>query len=49
MPDLPYERYRFYLPPISRLPKALEAAVQEVADRKWIGQYRRELPVPVDA
>ncbi|KEI43076.1 hypothetical protein [Saccharopolyspora rectivirgula] len=49
MPDLPYERYRFYLPPISRLPKALEAAVQEVAGRKWIGQYRRELPVPVDA
>ncbi|MDA3628618.1 hypothetical protein [Saccharopolyspora oryzae] len=48
MPGLPGERYRFHLPPFSRLPKALEGAVQDVAPQKWVGQYRREQPKPQD-
>lgn len=43
---LPVTRYRFYLPPLSRLPRQLETAVQEMAPRKWVGHYRRELPKP---
>ncbi|SDW73597.1 hypothetical protein SAMN05216215_10052 [Saccharopolyspora shandongensis] len=46
MPGLPGERYRFHLPPFSRLPKELEDAVQTVAPQKWIGRYKRELPPP---
>lgn len=42
----PGERYRFHLPPFSRLPKQLERAVRAIAPRKWIGQYRRHLPPP---
>ncbi|MDR7301103.1 hypothetical protein [Haloactinomyces albus] len=44
MPGLPGIRYRFHLPPLSRLPRHLEHAVQDVAPQKWIGHYRRELP-----
>ncbi|WP_188985420.1 hypothetical protein [Saccharopolyspora thermophila] len=44
MPGLPGERYRFHLPPFSRLPRNLEAAVQAVAPQKWVGQYKRRLP-----
>lgn len=40
----PGERYRFHLPPFSRLPKTLEGAVRGIVPRKWIGQYRREQP-----
>jgi hypothetical protein len=43
---LPATRYRFFLPPLSRLPRALQTSVQEVAPRKWVGHYRRELPKP---
>ncbi|GAA4886498.1 hypothetical protein GCM10023222_51890 [Saccharopolyspora cebuensis] len=46
MPGLPGERYRFHLPPFSRLSRSLEGAVQTVAPRKWVGQYRRESPAP---
>jgi hypothetical protein len=46
MPGLPGERYRFHLPPFSRLPKTLEGAVQAIAPAKWVGQYRRHLPPP---
>ncbi|MGP4018043.1 hypothetical protein [Saccharopolyspora sp. 5N708] len=46
MPGLPGERYRFHLPPFSRLPKTLEGAVQKIAPHKWVGQYRRQLPPP---
>ncbi|KAA5832711.1 hypothetical protein ABT337_12910 [Saccharopolyspora hirsuta] len=48
MPGMPGERYRFHLPPFSRLPKTLEAAVQDVAPQKWVGHYRRQLPKPQD-
>ncbi|MBA8825228.1 hypothetical protein FHX42_002579 [Saccharopolyspora lacisalsi] len=41
MPGLPGVRYRFHLPPLSRLPHRMEQAVQSVAPRKWVGQYRR--------
>lgn len=44
MPGLPGVRYRFHLPPLSRLPRQLERAVQHAAPRKWVGQYRRHLP-----
>ncbi|GAA2778677.1 hypothetical protein [Saccharopolyspora taberi] len=44
MPGLPAERYRFHLPPFSRLPRSLEHGVQAVAPRKWVGHYKRELP-----
>ncbi|MEV4644049.1 hypothetical protein [Saccharopolyspora sp. NPDC049426] len=43
---LPPDRYRFHLPPFSRLPKDLEAAVKDIAPQKWVGQYRRHLPRP---
>jgi hypothetical protein len=46
MPGLSGERYRFHLPPFSRLPKTLEGAVQKIAPHKWVGQYRRQLPPP---
>lgn len=46
MPGLPGERYRFHLPPVGRLPKTLESAVQSVAPSKWVGHYRRQLPPP---
>ncbi|MCI2422066.1 hypothetical protein MOQ72_32005 [Saccharopolyspora sp. K220] len=46
MPGLPGERYRFHLPPFSRLPKTLEGAVQTIAPHKWVGQYRRQSPPP---
>ena len=46
MPGLPGVRYRFHLPPVSRLPRYLEHAVQAVAPRKWVGHYRREQPAP---
>ncbi|MBB5155346.1 hypothetical protein [Saccharopolyspora phatthalungensis] len=46
MPGLPGERYRFHLPPFSRLPKELEGAVQTVAPQKWVGHYKRHLPPP---
>ncbi|MHA6805435.1 hypothetical protein [Salinifilum ghardaiensis] len=42
----PGERYRFHLPPFSRVPKQLERAVRGIAPRTWIGQYRRHLPPP---
>lgn len=44
MPGLPDERYRFHLPPLTRLPRSLEQAVQPVAARKWLGHYQRRLP-----
>lgn len=43
---LPPDRYRFHLPPFSRLPKELERAIRDIAPQKWIGTYRRELPRP---
>lgn len=43
---LPSARYRFFLPPLSRLPRRLESAVQSAAGRKWLGHYRRDLPHP---
>jgi hypothetical protein len=46
MPGLPGVRYRFHLPPFSRLPRQLEHAVQMVAAQKWVGHYKRELPKP---
>jgi hypothetical protein len=46
MSGLPTVRYRFHLPPFTRLPRHLEDAVQAVASRKWVGQYKRELPAP---
>lgn len=46
MPGLPMLRYRFHLPPFSRLSSELEGAVQDVAPRKWIGRYRRQSPPP---
>ncbi|WP_093146778.1 hypothetical protein [Saccharopolyspora antimicrobica] len=46
MPGMPGERYRFHLPPFSRVPKTLEAAVQDIAPQKWVGHYRRQLPKP---
>ncbi|MBQ6644115.1 MAG: hypothetical protein IJH84_24215 [Saccharopolyspora sp.] len=42
--DTPGVRYRFHLPPFSRVPRAVEQAVQTSAPRKWIGHYRRHLP-----
>ncbi|GAB3276670.1 hypothetical protein GCM10027563_04030 [Parasphingorhabdus pacifica] len=47
MQGLPHVRYRFHLPPFTRLPRALEGAVRSVAANKWIGNYRRELPESV--
>ncbi|RCW45202.1 hypothetical protein DFQ14_103168 [Halopolyspora algeriensis] len=44
MPGLPGVRYRFHLPPLSRLPRRLEHAVQELAPHKWVGHYRRQFP-----
>ncbi|MEU6130119.1 hypothetical protein ABZ805_13200 [Saccharopolyspora sp. NPDC047091] len=44
LPETPSVRYRFHLPPFTRLPRALERAVQTVAPRKWVGHYRRHLP-----
>ncbi len=46
MSGLPGVRYRFHLPPLSRLPRRLEGAVHAVAPRKWVGNYRRHLPSP---
>lgn len=46
MPGLGDLRYRFHLPPFSRLPRRVENAVQTVAPRKWIGRYGRQLPPP---
>ncbi|CAM05408.1 hypothetical protein A8924_6583 [Saccharopolyspora erythraea NRRL 2338] len=46
MPGLPGERYRFHLPPFSKLARSVEHAVQTVAPRKWVGHYKRELPAP---
>lgn len=43
---LPGVRYRFHLPPLSRLPHRLEEAVTASAGRKWVGHYRRHLPQP---
>lgn len=43
---LPPDRYRFHLPPFSRLPKDLEGAIKDIAPQKWVGQYRRHLPPP---
>jgi hypothetical protein len=43
---LPPDRYRFHLPPFSRLPKSLENATREIAPQKWVGSYRRRLPRP---
>jgi hypothetical protein len=43
---LPMTRYRFFLPPVSKLPRQIEKAVQEVAPRKWVGRYRRQPPKP---
>lgn len=44
MQGLPHIRYRFHLPPFTRLPRALEEAVRSVEAAKWIGHYQRELP-----
>lgn len=44
LPNTPSVRYRFHLPPFTRLPRAVERAVQVVAPRKWVGHYRRHLP-----
>lgn len=46
LPGMPDERYRFHLPPFSRLPRALEGAVQDVVPQKWVGHYKRSLPGP---
>ncbi|MFR9729609.1 hypothetical protein ACL03H_10300 [Saccharopolyspora sp. MS10] len=45
IPGTPSVRYRFHLPPFTRIPKAVESAVQTAAPRKWVGHYRRHLPV----
>ncbi|MCX2732271.1 hypothetical protein OOZ19_18695 [Saccharopolyspora sp. NFXS83] len=44
LPGTSSVRYRFHLPPFTRLPRAVERAVQTVAPRKWVGHYRRHLP-----
>ena len=44
MPGLADLRYRFHLPPMTRVPRRIEHAVQTVAPRKWIGRYGRQLP-----
>jgi len=44
MPGLADIRYRFHLPPMTRVPRRVEHAVQTVAPRKWIGRYGRQLP-----
>lgn len=44
VPGLPNFRYRFFLPPLSRVPRQMERAVTELTGRKWIGRYRRALP-----
>jgi hypothetical protein len=49
MPGLADIRYRFHLPPMTRVPRRVEHAVQTVAPRKWIGRYRRQLPPPPTA
>jgi hypothetical protein len=41
-PGLPTTRYRFFLPPLSRIPKQLEESVRTMAPRVWVGKYRRE-------
>ncbi|QGK71147.1 hypothetical protein GIY23_17930 [Allosaccharopolyspora coralli] len=46
MQGLPGVRYRFHLPPMNRMPRDLERAVQAFASRKWVGQYRRHTPPP---
>lgn len=46
MPGLPSIRYRFHLPPLSRLSRSVEHAVQTAEPRKWVGHYRRATPPP---
>lgn len=46
VPGLPGLRYRFHLPPMTRVPRRIEHAVQTVAPRKWVGRYGRQLPAP---
>lgn len=42
---LPTIRYRFHIPPLSGVPKAIERAMEPIAPRKWLGHYKRE-PLP---
>lgn len=46
MRGLPGVRYRFHLPPFTRIPRTVEQAVRAVEPRKWVGSYQRQSQTP---